>query len=546
MAGITKVRQVTTAGMLLLLSLSASAASLDEMAVERWAKLRETERYQLNIAEKLYKQKQWKVAAAEYEKYLKLYERSEAASYAQLKWSFCQVQSRKLNTAIKDGFQSVIDYWPESPDAIAAAYYIGKTYKDMGDLRAAKKAYDKVLEKHSKHFAGLRARMDLLDIADQEKDEPKKLELLKQITFEVARNKETSRYCVTAARQLTWHHFHAGEFAEGLKALETCHKPEEVPIYLVHNSYGRAPAIVSHLMSQKEEALKRRGQQLADAAIAYLKSRIQEDLKYPKRKERAIQSWYAVADLQGRAGRPTEQRQVYEQMLKALGIHDGTLERLAAFYKGQKKRDLARKTYQRMKDSLRGLSLVAASWREEKQWDQAIAVYRQLEVKDEKNPHQWLQQIASTYREARKANEAIGIYRELLTKDAKNANNYHWEIAETLYQFGRWAEAIQAYRGTERFPTNYQRMATCNRRLKKYSEAIVLYQQIMTGHPRSASWALLQIGYTQEEAGKKEAAIKSFKSVCARFPKSGEASTAHVRLNDKYKIRITLGGAKDD
>ena len=62
----------TQAGILLLLLVGPlRSAPLDEMAVARWAKLREVERFQLNIAEKLYKQKQWKVAMAEYEKYLK-------------------------------------------------------------------------------------------------------------------------------------------------------------------------------------------------------------------------------------------------------------------------------------------------------------------------------------------------------------------------------------------------------------------------------------------------------------------------------------------
>ena len=59
---------------------------IDEMSLERWAKLREVERYQLNIAEKYFKEKKYDVAMSEYEKYLSLYERSDAASFAQLKW----------------------------------------------------------------------------------------------------------------------------------------------------------------------------------------------------------------------------------------------------------------------------------------------------------------------------------------------------------------------------------------------------------------------------------------------------------------------------
>ena len=65
------------------------------MALDRWAKLREVERYQLQIAERYYKQQNWKAALAEYEKFVTLYERSEGAPYAQLKWGLCQVQLRQ-------------------------------------------------------------------------------------------------------------------------------------------------------------------------------------------------------------------------------------------------------------------------------------------------------------------------------------------------------------------------------------------------------------------------------------------------------------------
>ena len=157
--------------------LATSAGPLDEMALDRWAKLREAERYQLNIAEKYYREQNWKVAYSEYEKFLSLYETSEGAPYAQLKWSLCQVHLRKLNTAIKDGFQSVIDYWPDSPEATAAAYYIGSSYKEMGDMKPAKKAYADVLTKHSKHLVGVLARTDLIDIARAENDTPRRVAL---------------------------------------------------------------------------------------------------------------------------------------------------------------------------------------------------------------------------------------------------------------------------------------------------------------------------------------------------------------------------------
>src|SRR5262245_19757690 len=157
----------------LLTVMQAQAGPLDEMSLDRWAKLREVERYQLNIAEKFWRESQWKVAADEYEKFLKLYDKSVGAPFAQLKWSMCQVNLRNLNTAIKDGFQSVIDYYPDSPEALTSALLIGRTYKNMGDLKAAKKAYEKLLKDNPKHYVAVLARADLVDIATTEKDATK-------------------------------------------------------------------------------------------------------------------------------------------------------------------------------------------------------------------------------------------------------------------------------------------------------------------------------------------------------------------------------------
>ncbi|MFM7038621.1 MAG: tetratricopeptide repeat protein, partial [Planctomycetaceae bacterium] len=141
-----------------------SASVLDEMPIERWKELREAERYQLQIAEKYYREQNWKIAAAEYEKFLTLHEKSTGASFAQMKWSICQVRLKKLNTAIKDGFQSVIDYWPESPDAITSAYHIGLTWKEMGEIKLARKAYQQVLQKYPQAAVAAFAAVDLIDI----------------------------------------------------------------------------------------------------------------------------------------------------------------------------------------------------------------------------------------------------------------------------------------------------------------------------------------------------------------------------------------------
>jgi tetratricopeptide (TPR) repeat protein len=524
----------------------AAAGPLDEMDLKRWEKLKEAERFQLNAAERLYRESQWKAAADEYEKFLKLYEKSEGAPYAQLKWSHCMVHLRKQNTAIKDGYQSLLDYYPDSPEAPIAGLLIGRTYRDIGDVKPAKKAYGKVITGHPKHFAAVMARFDLVDIAVKENDETTRAKLLRELTYDVERKGATVEPCVAAARQYTQLVFHTGNFEEGLKALTTTCAEGDLVVHMMHPSLGRLPHTASELTASMDEATKKLGEKLTEAGAAWLKTQVTANLKDMKTKPQAFAAWYAMAELRRSAHQPDKQKAVYEEILASQGPDDVTLGYLAQWYKTAKQMEQARTTYGKFKDKAEGQGQIALTYRQEtpKQTDKAVAIYRQLAA-DAKTAPKWLAEAAMAYREAGKPDQAIAVYRELITSDAKGAETYAVNIADTLYYANRWKEAIAAYRGTNNFPTNYLHMASANRQLKQYDEAIALYRQIIAASAPHASSALLQIAYTQEEAGKKEDAIKTLKMICDKFPKTGEGSTAHTRLNDVYKIPVTLGGAKD-
>ena len=318
----------------------------------------------------------------------------------------------------------------------------------------------------------------------------------------------------------------------------------------MHPNLTGLGGIVAYLTGQKDEKSVKLGEKLADQAIAYMRARVNDDLKDDKRKPKALQRWDYIAQLQASARRPEKEREVYEQMLATLGQEDALLGKLAGWYKQNKKGDLARATYLKYKDTIEGQHQVAVSWVEENKFDQAIEVYRKLAVQDAKATGQVAERVADIYRRANKPDLAIAVYRDLAVSDKDHAAGYVWEIAETLYFAHRWQEALSAYRPTERtrddeLRVKYLRMADCHRHLKQWDEAIALYGQMMASVPAYAAEGLLAIAYTQEQAERKELAIKFFKQVCSRFPKTPQGSDAHARLNDKYKISVTLGGAKD-
>jgi len=523
-------------------ALPCGAQQLDEMSLDRWKVLREVERYQLNIAERYYKEKNWKVALSEYDKYLTLYEDSEAASHVQLKWSICQVNLRKSNTAIKEGFQSVIDYWPDSPDALAASYFIGRTYKDIGQIPKAKKAYQTVVSDHANHLVAVRSMIDLIDISVIESDEQSRVKLWKKLTFDIKRtDKETQRHCINAATAYSRHCFANAAFSDGVKALATNYEEGKLP----------ADVVVSNLrtsiqrLTQASET-KAKGDQLTQRAVSWLREQMPTDLLDEQQKALAKQSWYYIADLHAVARHDDEVPKVYDQIKAKFGVDDDTLGRLAAWYKYYlKEYDKARQIYRQFKDKVAGLNQVAYSYREQRKTDEAVATYNQILGLDPESAIKWKSEIAASYRSVQKYLEAIAAYEELLSIDAKNASSWRWQMATAYHEAGKFKEAIGNYLKCTNEPSNYMQIALCNRSLKQYNEALLYYNQVITNYEQSAPEALFQIARTHEQSQKKESAIKAFQQVCKRYPKSRRASDAHAHLQNEYKISVTLGGAAD-
>lgn len=524
----------------LVLASPAVAAKLDDMSLDRWAKLREVERYQLQIAEKYYREKNWKVALAEYEKYLTLYERGEGGSYAQLKWSLCQVQLRKSNTAIKEGFQSVIDYWPNSPDAVAAAYYIGRTYKDMGQMSKAKKAYRDVLEKHAKHLVAIRAMTDLIAIAAVEKDRDSQIELWKKLAFDMPRTRESQYLCDEASRQLAAHYFSVVAFNDGVKALATTYADDTLSAEVAARVRGPLGKLAADVESQTK------GEKLATQAVAYFRGKMPSNTSDPQKKALARQLWFHIAGVYAAARLDTKVTDTYTQIMRTFGTDDETLGRLAGWHKSGRRCEDARRIYRRFQDKVEGLNQVAISYCDELNHELAVATYRELVGRDSENKVRWTSQIAYTYNEAKKYKEAAETFQELITLDPENAESWRFRVANAYRDGRQFKDAIGWYRQCTNFPANYKEMAYCHGRLKQYREALMLYAQVASGDAGSAPWAMLQIALTQDEAGQKEQAIKAFQQVCKRFPKDPHASRAHAILQNKYNISITLGGAKDE
>lgn len=490
--------------LILLLGTTTAAAqlgSMEQIDTETFGQMPEFERHQLKMAEKYYLKGEHKIALDEYENFLTRYEKSPGAPYAQLMWSHSQVKLRKVNTAIRDGFRSVIDYWPDSREAVQAAYLIASSYRSIGETENAEKAYFEVINKHPDDIVATLSRVDLLRIARTKKNKKRTLQLLTALAYETKRTKATQGHAVNATRELASIHFNEANLDGAVKVLETTYQDQALVQQIDELSAGAIQRLFGN-EETRDKALT-----LADAVISLLEKNVPTEISDPL----ARNYFNRIANKYAQTGRQKLVLATYQRMLKLFGQDDGLLGQIATWYKGQQQRDKARETYLKFENKIAGKNNIATMWREESQWEKAIETYR-----------------------------------ELIDEDPGNVTTYLWAIAECYEADGKYALAIRTYEKTDKVPESYFRMASCHRKIKQYNEAESLYKFIRAHHTAPAPVASIELGYTYEEWGKRESAIKVFQQTCKLFPKSRQASQSHSHLQTKYNINITLGGAKDE
>ena len=529
-----KLNIILLASFLSVIQLSAARLSwTEQIEVNTFGKLRQVERYQLKAAEKFYTKGEFAAAAAEYEKYITLYETSKGAAYAQLMWSHCQINQRKVYTGIRDGFQSVIDYWPNSNEAKLATYLIGRSYKNIGELKKAASAYSKTITDYPTDHIALLSKWDLAGISSIKKDQKRLNQIWIDIVFNTENNKKNLPYITKSAQNLSKYYFNQSEFNKANNVLTKIYEGDE----LNNAIYQNAKDAVANLC--KNEATKINGEKLADKIILI----IMESIDHAKNKD-LPELFRRVARIHERAQRDYDIIKTYELMAKRLGINDSIRSKIANWHSTMNRYSKAREIFGQFEDETEGLKNIAQIWMNQKQPKQAIQIYdRLLKIAPDKIT-KWKLAIASIYSSTKEHERAIEIYRELITLAPAETSNWYWAIGGIYEKTSRLKLAIQSYRQSDKYPEAYFQMAKCHRKLKEYNEALTLYHQALSTDS-AAPDATIAIGYTYEEQSNKNNAIKWFQRTCKLFPRSRNASKAHSHLQKKYGISVTLGGSKE-
>jgi tetratricopeptide (TPR) repeat protein len=111
-----------------------------------------------------------------------------------------------------------------------------------------------------------------------------------------------------------------------------------------------------------------------------------------------------------------------------------------------------------------------------------------------------------------------------------------------LHWSGKYEEAIQAYQQADSPPQTLFWTAECLAKLGKLEPAVAQLREVENFFKDRAAEAALGVAYLYRDAGIKEKYVRSLRGVLKKYPKSGESSQAHQRLEE---MGLPIGGGVD-
>jgi tetratricopeptide (TPR) repeat protein len=122
------------------------------------------------------------------------------------------------------------------------------------------------------------------------------------------------------------------------------------------------------------------------------------------------------------------------------------------------------------------------------------------------------------------------------------AKEAYWIKAELLQRAGKYPEAIQAYQSADNPPSTLYRIADCFLAQGKTDQALTQLREIENFFKDQAPEAALRIAYVYRNNVKnQELYVAGLRGILTKYPKSGQSSTAHQELESMGISRIKGG-----
>ena len=466
--------------------------------LQRYGRLREAERYQIDVAGRLFKQEKWRSALAEYEKFIKLHIKSVGAPYAQLRIAQCYEFRKLVNRAVEE-YTAVVQYFPKAPEAPIAVFCIGRCLEGSGDFEPAIGQYGKVVADYPKATIAGDALWAGADLAQRKGQLETAIEFRKRIVADYPKAKRRRE----AAEWLTRHYLVTGKNIPAARDFIRAVRSEvDGEMYMAHQIHSHAYSLYRNKDTRKDAPA------VMDGAIALFEGVYRQ---WPESRQAREASRYVIRS-HWYSGRLKEGVAAGEEHAKRFEDDDGGRQWTGRILEQMDKWNEARLWYLRYKNRAGGAMEAAASYSRQRKYKEAHAAY--MAVVQQYPDH------------AKRALYNLGYMHQHYSRD--------------------YAKAVNAYRHSEYSPPSYLfEMAECFRRWKKYDESIGIYRQIRGFFPAHAPEAMWRQAHVHEQRRKKGDELKAvtlLKKLCDEYPRTGQASRAHHRLESKYKISYTGGG----
>jgi tetratricopeptide (TPR) repeat protein len=511
-----------------LLALAPARAGLD---LKRYGRLREAERYQMDVAEKLVKARKWAAARGEFEKFLKLYPDSVGAPYCQLMIGECYRGEKLQHTAIKE-FTKVLDFWPSSPDAALAHYSIAECHWAMGDREKAIAAWDKLIEQFPKHPLCIGALWHEAEFYFRFDKPDRAVERLEKLLGSFEREREWHREWDQAWDRLFWHYVYGLDAPAAIRTAERRYgnRPQ------AELETGRRALRAAGDLERKKD---KRAENTWKLAVSVYRQIVGAGRDHRYYREALLE----VAEALAGAGEAKEAEQAYQEYLRSFPEEDGGRIRYGRFLETREQWKEATAQYLACQDKARGRWEIAEMYIRRKMVDDAVGA---LMAVAEKHPTKALDaywHIARTYRHFHKWKEAAEAYKAVQAKWPQKTDDCFWELG-TLYHYhmNQPAEAIKFYAQSNKEPRSLFHIADCYARQKKWDKGIETLGEVLGFFPKEAPHAQYRIADYLAKWGKKDLAIKAYMKVCDAYPRSAWARRAHDTLEFQYKTPYTGGG----
>ena len=467
---------------------------------DRYKKLTTYQRAQYNKAKRYFDAKEYKAAAAEFEKFSIQFEDSDKLSY------FIFMRGYSLHKAVARGaaikcYNEVLDYFGEViDDAAPALFFLGMAHLENGDIREGLELMKEMAEDedYSQHDLAAGALRRLADNHWNNQEKSQAAGYWKQTVEDFAtRNGDEAR---ESLRRLITYHAELKDFAPFGTWLKGIEHAEDNPKWFKQWLGYAASYAWSYIPHNDENKEARK------AWWRYFQS---QRSTYEELDDVWNFVYYGIYYLS---------RQNLEPKLLTAYLEEG----IAIAKKAKDETAQNAQLGNIIEQLLQSHDYDRARYVASKIIDPIVARFKEVRILN----------VGGNYK------ESVVVLQDIEKRaDAKNAAQAMSQRASIYHHnLAKYDDAIKLYQQMDNPPSNLWNIQDCYYRMKQMAPAIAILQEIEASFPNDASQAAWYKAHHYDKFGEKTKAVAAARRIMKIYPKSSAASSAH-QLLENYGIK---------